>query len=212
MPQQFKTPKAVRDLISLLEGKTAQKEGWSLNPNKNKFYIGRTPFEMSKQQYAALREMGYNDDGTFIDPKKVYKTPVDQAEAMEQDFNKGLTIDANEKGNGWKKTKMASGTLYEGPNGERELAPQIVYEDGDILPKFQPTKETIWDDPTHPLYSISPSEQDIEFLNSAIKEMSRNLQSADHYKAFGGEGRMSEAQKKLERYIKARDYIKNYRG
>lgn len=43
------------------------------------------------------------------------------SEGQDDDFNKGQTVDAPEKGEGWKKTKMASGTLYEGPNGERYM-------------------------------------------------------------------------------------------
>lgn len=43
----------------------------------------------------------------------------------DKDFNSGKTVDAPEKGKGWKKTKMASGTLYDGPNGEREMVESL---------------------------------------------------------------------------------------
>lgn len=46
---------------------------------------------------------------------------IDKMNGSQDNFNKGMTVDAPEKGKGWKKTKMASGTLYEGPNGERYL-------------------------------------------------------------------------------------------
>lgn len=85
-------------------------------------------------------------------------------------------------------------------------------EDGGILPKFQPTKETIWNDPKHPLYGIGPSEQNPEFLKSAIAELTRNLQSPAHFKFYAGNsgGTMAQAKKQLAQYKKALDYIKNY--
>lgn len=79
-------------------------------------------------------------------------------------------------------------------------------------PKFQPTKETIWDDPKHALYGIAPSEQNTDFLKSAIAEITRNTQSPAHFKHYAGNsgGTMAEARKQLERYKKALNYIENY--
>ena len=80
--------------------------------------------------------------------------------------------------------------------------------------KFQPTKETIWNDPKHPLYGIGPSEQNVEFLKSAISELTRNTQSPAHFKFYAGGsgGTMGQARKQLERYKKALEYIENYGG
>lgn len=94
----------------------------------------------------------------------------------------------------------------------QEIFKNPVDQASAMQPAFQPTKETIWDDVKHPLYSIAPSEQNVEFLDSAINEMQRNLQSPAHFKFYGAGGTMADARKKLARYIKARDYIKNYRG
>ena len=53
--------------------------------------------------------------------KKAQEQNAMMSEGQNNDFNRGQTVDAPEKGQGWKKTKMASGTLYEGPNGERYM-------------------------------------------------------------------------------------------
>ena len=87
-------------------------------------------------------------------------------------------------------------------------------KDGGILPKFRPTKETIWNDPKHPLYGIAPSDQNVDFLKSAISELTRNTQSPAHFKFYarGSGGTMGQAKKQLEQYKKALDYIENYGG
>lgn len=80
--------------------------------------------------------------------------------------------------------------------------------------KWQPLKETIWDDPSHPLYGIAPSDQNVDFLKSAIAEITRNTQSPAHFKFYAGDsgGTMGQAKKQLERYKKALNYIENYGG
>lgn len=79
--------------------------------------------------------------------------------------------------------------------------------------KFIPTKQTIWDDPNHPLYSISPSEQNEEFLTEAIKEMQKYSDEWKYYEKYrknqiSPEGK-KELDKKLNRYKKALDYIRS---
>ena len=77
---------------------------------------------------------------------------------------------------------------------------------------FTPTKETIWDDPKHPLYGIAPSEQNEDFLSSAIDELTRKTQTPAHWRFYGGPqggGTRLDAIKKLNQYKKAREYIKN---
>lgn len=80
--------------------------------------------------------------------------------------------------------------------------------------EFQPTKETIWNDPKHPLYGIAPSDQNVDFLKSAISELTRNTQSPAHFKFYarGSGGTMAQAKKQLEQYKKALKYIENYGG
>lgn len=79
---------------------------------------------------------------------------------------------------------------------------------------FQPTKETIWNDPKHALYGISPSEQNEKFLTDAIAEIERNTQSPAHFKFYAGGsgGTMGDAQKQLARYKKALEYIRSFGG
>lgn len=77
---------------------------------------------------------------------------------------------------------------------------------------FTPTKETIWNDPKHPLYGIAPSEQNEDFLNSAISEIARKTQSPAHWRFYGGPqsgGTRLDAIKKLKQYRKALEYIRN---
>ena len=81
-------------------------------------------------------------------------------------------------------------------------------------PQFQPTKETIWDNPKHPLYSIAPNEQNEDFLNSAIAELERNTKSPEHWEAYSGAnggGTREEAIKKLTQYKKALKFINDWR-
>lgn len=98
--------------------------------------------------------------------------------------------------------------------------PQEVYKDGIAAAnamqkakrKWQPLKETIWNDPNHPLYGIGPDEQNEEYLNSAIKEIERNTQSPAHFKFYAGGsgGTMAESRKKLKQYQKALKFIKDW--
>lgn len=80
---------------------------------------------------------------------------------------------------------------------------------------FTPTKETIWNDPKHPLYGIGPEEQNIEYLQSAIDEIGRKTQSPAHWRFYGGPqggGTRLDAIKKANRYKKALEYIKSFGG
>ena len=78
--------------------------------------------------------------------------------------------------------------------------------------KFTPTNITLWENPKHPLYSISPDQQNPEFLGSAIKELERNLQSPAHFKFYAGGsgGTMADSRKQLARYKKALKFINDY--
>ena len=79
---------------------------------------------------------------------------------------------------------------------------------------FTPTDKIIWDDPKHPLYGIAPSEQNEEFLNEAIKEIAQKTQSPAHWRFYNGAsggGTRLDAIKKMNRYKKALEYIKNGR-
>lgn len=78
--------------------------------------------------------------------------------------------------------------------------------------QFKPTNITLWDNPKHPLYSISPDQQNREFLNSAIGELQRNLQSPAHFKfyASGSGGTMADSRKQLRRYQNALKFIDDY--
>lgn len=79
-------------------------------------------------------------------------------------------------------------------------------------PIFTPTKETIWNDPNHPLYGIAPSEQNVEFLQEAVNEIARKTQSPTHWRFYGGNqggGTRLDAIKKMNQYKKAIAYIKN---
>ena len=81
------------------------------------------------------------------------------------------------------------------------------------LKQFQPTKETIWNDPKHPLYGIPPSNQNEKFLKMAIEEMERDLQSPAHFKFYtsGSGATMGGMRKALNQYKKALKYIQNYK-
>lgn len=80
---------------------------------------------------------------------------------------------------------------------------------------FTPTKETIWNDPKHPLYGIGPDEQNVEYLQSAIDEIARKTQSPAHWRFYGGSqggDTRLDAIKKANRYKKALAYIKSFGG
>ena len=107
------------------------------------------------------------------------------------------------------------GKVYADDNTLEQIRNELLNQEGfdlEILEDdgFAPTKETIWNDPKHPLYSIAPSEQNEEFLGSAIKELERNLQSPAHFKFYtkGSGGTMADARKQLARYKRALDYIR----
>ena len=90
----------------------------------------------------------------------------------------------------------------------------LSQEELDKALSFKPTKETIWNDPKHALYGISPSEQNEKFLTDAIAEIERNTQSPAHFKFYAGGsgGTMGDAQKQLARYKKALEYIRSFGG
>lgn len=69
----------------------------------------------------AIKIEGQDDDEYNREMQKAQEQNANMSEGQDDNFNKGQTVDAPEKGQGWKKTKMASGTLYEGPNGERYM-------------------------------------------------------------------------------------------
>lgn len=159
----------------------------------------------------------------------IYKNPLDQAEAIHQGLNRIIPDDIkkgfydlgynDEDINnqfGYHKKELAD------PDDPREITDEQVYgymrdhlHDNGILPKkqgFTPTKETIWNDTKHPLYGIAPSEQNEEFLSSAIDELAKKTQSPAHWKFYGGPqggGTRLDAIKKLNQYKKAREYIRN---
>ena len=152
-----------------------------------------------------------------------FKSPVDQANSMAkrvhpQDIVDGFRKLGYDDSDIDKQFEFHKQDLVD-PDDPREYSDNEVYrymrshlEDGGILPKFRPTKETIWNDPKHPLYGIGPSEQNVEFLKSAISELTRNTQSPAHFKFYAGGsgGTMGQAKKQLERYKKALDYIENF--
>lgn len=92
---------------------------------------------------------------------------------LEADFKKGKTVDAPEKGEGWKKTKMASGTLYEGPNGERELENDDLSED-ELWDKYN--KNKLSEDEKEKLNKIVQKElEDEDSFNNISENESEEL-------------------------------------
>lgn len=80
---------------------------------------------------------------------------------------------------------------------------------------FTPTKQTIWNDKNHPLYGIAPSEQDEDYLNSAIAEMSRysnrwSTMSKREKNEISPNGKAA-LDKRIKQYSKALDYIKSFK-
>lgn len=92
------------------------------------------------------------DDNLDLNNRKTRENLVDDYDKYRasKNFNRGQTVDAPEKGQGWKKTKMASGTLYEGPNGERYMddgsAPEeigIDYDNPQASVKYYEKKNNV---------------------------------------------------------------------
>ena len=155
-----------------------------------------------------------------------YKNPLDLAESLQRrthpnDIVKGFK-DLGYNDEDIDKQFDFHRHELEDPDDPQDIADDQVWgymrdhlHDNLILPKkqgFTPTKETIWDDPKHPLYGIGPEEQNEEFLNSAISEIARKTQSPAHWRFYGGPqggGTRLDAIKKMNRYKKALEYIKN---
>lgn len=161
-----------------------------------------------------------------------YKNPLQLSDAIQKeqnrivpdDIKKGfydLGYDDNDINDqfGYHKKELID------PDDPREITDEQVYgymrdhlHDNGILPKkrgFTPTKETIWNDPKHPLYGIGPEEQNIEYLQSAIDEIGRKTQSPAHWRFYGGPssgGTRLDAIKKANQYKKALAYIKSFGG
>lgn len=62
----------VRQLLSLINGVGADREGWSMNPKTHELKVGRANFKMSALQHKRLNELGYKDEGK----KATYSSPA----------------------------------------------------------------------------------------------------------------------------------------
>ena len=79
--------------------------------------------------------------------------------------------------------------------------------------KFKPTKETIWDDPKHPLYGFAPSAQNEEFLSKVLEEMrkyQRNWSGMSLEDRRRIDTTKAELDKNIKQYERALEYIRNY--
>lgn len=155
---------------------------------------------------------------------QVYKNPLDQAEAISNENKDPLKFKGTEPAwSGDSVTRDALRLKQDGWLPEKEKWSDAYYHEvKDALGKlpknnsgFTPTKETIWNDPKHPLYGIGPEEQNIEYLQSAIDEIGRKTQSPAHWRFYGGPqggGTRLDAIKKANQYKKALAYIKSFGG
>lgn len=126
------------------------------------------------------------------------------SEGQDDDFNRGQTVDAPEKGQGWKKTKMASGTLYEGPNGERYMDDGSAPEKVKIGAKEMTADE--WKDWYHKL-DDNNREMGKEFLLNHASEFDMSERDMEKFLTDGSQNYIDSPEfKKIQEFGKRLKY------
>ena len=103
------------------------------------------------------------------------------------------------------------------PESDRAAIDRQMHADKEIGAKYEftPTKQTIWNDKSHPLYGIAPSEQNEDYLKSAISEMTRysdrwSTMSKSERNEISPNGKAA-LDKQIKQYSKALEYIKSFK-